>query len=618
MIIIQNSIKNKILKKIKRLPQLPGVYHFLNKKNKIIYIGKAKNVKKRVRSYFQNSKNQSPKNIIMLNHIFDFEWILVRSEVEALITEANLIKKHRPRYNIELKDDKSFPFIKVTKEPYPQVLLVRKIVKDGSKYYGPFTDVKMLRNILKIINKVFPIRSCTFYMDNKIIKEKKINLCLDYYIKKCEGPCEGIVSELHYSMMIKRVEEFLKGDIKQPKRYIEKMMFLASSQKRFEDAGIYRDQLLAINEFKSKQSMVANDLKKRDVIVIAYKNNIGVSVIIRIRNGRIFSREKIYLNNVENNISDILKSIIIRFYLNSDFIPKEISLQSKPSDEKNIKEFLKKKGKRNIQLIYPKIGEKSKELRITLQNAKLLLGEWILKKSKYKNYIPKTLSSIQKDLGLNILPKRIEAFDVSHLSGENTVASMVSFFNAKADKKEYRKYNIKTVKGIDDFLSIKEVVYRRYKRLKDNNELLPDLILIDGGKGQLNYAYNALKELSLDKIPIIGLAKRLEEIYIYGNPYPQTISKQSPGLILLKRIRDEAHRFAITFQRQKYLKKNIKSKFLQIKGLGDKRLKVLLQKFDGYASIAKSTPKKIKLETNIPLEIAKKIILLSKRMVKDK
>ncbi|MAJ34091.1 MAG: excinuclease ABC subunit C, partial [Candidatus Marinimicrobia bacterium] len=339
-------------------------------------------------------------------------------------------------------------------------------------------------------------------------------------------------------------------------------------------------------------------------------------VVIRIRNGRIFSREKIYLNNINSNINDVMKSILIRFYLNSESIPKEISLQVKPTDEKNIIRFLKLKKKTKVNFIYPKIGEKSKELRISYQNAKLLLGEWIIKKNKYNNFVPNTLSRLKEDLRLKNLPKLIEAFDISHLSGSDTVASMVCFIDSKPKKNKYRKYNIKSVNGIDDFLSIYEVVYRRYDRLKQNNEVMPDLILIDGGKGQLKYALKALKELSLDDIPIVGLAKRLEEIFIPGSSEPQTISKQSPGLILLRRIRDEAHRFAITFQRSKRFKTKNKSIYLQINGFGEKRLKVLMENFEGYKVIADSTPEEIKIKTKIPLKLAEKVIEISRSLLK--
>ena len=608
--------KVDLINKVKRLPNLPGVYHFYNRENEIIYIGKAKDIKRRVSSYFQNKKNQSSKNLVMIKHIFDFEWILVRSEVEALITEANLIKKHRPRYNIDLKDDKSFPFIKISNELYPQVILTRKVTKDGSKYFGPFTDVKVLRNIIKVLKNTFQIRSCSFDLNEEVVKKKTIPLCLDYHIKKCEGPCQDLVSKNKYSNMIKRVEAFMKGDIAPTVNYLSKMMLKASSQERFEDAALFRDQLNSINQFKDKQSLITNDLKERDVIVLALEKDFGISVIIRVRNGRIFSREKVYLKNLRSDDNDILKSVITRFYINSDSVPEEISLQIKPNEESFLQKFLYDKRGSKVRFSYPKIGQKAKELRVTLQNAKLLLKEWKIKKQKQNKYVPRVLASIQKDLSLKLIPKVIEAFDISHHSGENTVASMVYFKDSKPVKKEYRRYIIKSVTGIDDFSSIYEVVHRRYMRLIKEKRKLPNLILIDGGKGQLNYAIKALKDLKIRNIAIIGLAKRLEEIYLPKNPEPQSIHRDSPSLLLLRRIRDEAHRFAITHHRKRQLNTKINSRFFEIKGIGKKKLKLLYERFDSYESIANTDPKELKKALSISLDIAKDIILVASGMGK--
>ena len=609
--------KVDLINKVKRLPNLPGVYHFYNKEGEIIYIGKAKDIKKRVSSYFQNKKNQSSKNLVMIKHIIDFEWILVRSEVEALITEANLIKKHRPRYNIDLKDDKSFPFIKISNELYPQVILTRKVIKDGSKYFGPFTDVKVLRNIIKVLKNTFQIRSCSFDLNEEVVKKKTVPLCLDYHIKKCEGPCQDLVSKNKYFNMIKRVEAFMKGDTTPTVNYLSKMMLKASSQERFEDAALFRDQLNSINQFKNKQSLITNDLKERDVIVLALEKDFGISVIIRVRNGRIFSREKVYLRNLRSDDNDTLKSVITRFYINSDSVPEEISLQIRPNEESFLQKFLYDKRGSKVRFSYPKIGQKAKELRVTLQNAKLLLKEWKIKKQKQNKYVPRVLTAIQKDLSLKLIPKIIEAFDISHHNGENTVASMVYFKDSKPVKREYRRYNIKSVTGIDDFLSIYEVVYRRYSRVINEKRKLPNLILIDGGKGQLNSAIKALKDLKIKNIAIIGLAKRLEEIYLPNNSEPQSILKNSPSLLLLRRIRDEAHRFAITHHRKRQLNTKINSRFIEIKGIGKKKLKLLYEKFDNYESIANTNPKELKKVLSISLDIAKNIIFIASEMSKN-
>ena len=608
-------MKEHLTNKLKQAPTDPGVYQFFNSKNKIIYIGKAKNIKNRVRSYFQNSKNKSSKTITLVRNIEKIDWIIVRNEVEALMTEANLIKKHQPRYNIDLRDDKSYPFIRITNESYPQVFITRKIVRDGSKYYGPFTDSYQLRIILKAISRLFQIRSCSYAINEEVISKKKISVCLDYHIKKCEGPCEGLVSEHKYSKMIKRVEDFMRGKTKDLEHYLNMMMVESSKVQKYEEAATYRDQLNAINVFKKKQSQVATDFTERDVITVVKEGEIGVAVVLRIRNGKIFSRDKLHLKQLLDDDASILKTVITRFYMDSDFIPQEISLQYPPKDEHDISKLLYKKRKKKVNFVYPKIGEKAKELRVTLQNAKLLLGEWKIDIQKRKDYVPKTLQQLKDDLNMDVPPKRIEGFDVSHLGGTNTVASMVCFVDGKPKKSEYRKFNIKSVDGIDDFASIREVVLRRYKRVKNEKLPIPDLILIDGGKGQLSMALSALRELGMDYIPVVGLAKRLEEIYVPGNSEPQNLKKSSSSLILLMRIRDEAHRFAISFQKSKRKKDLTKSIFSNVNGVGKKRLEKLLQLFNGPKEISESSPKIIHLKTGIPIKIATEIIKTSKKNI---
>jgi len=606
-------MKNLIQKKIMQAPTKPGVYQFLNSRNRIIYIGKAKNIRNRIRTYFQKSNNRSPKNITMVKHVTDLEWIVVRNEVEALMTEANLIKEHQPRYNVDLRDDKSYPFIRVTNEPFPQVFLTRKVIRDGSKYYGPFTDSRRLRMILKALNKVFPIRSCSYFIDENTIKEKKISLCLDYHIKKCEGPCEGLVSKVQYLTMIDRIEDFLKGRTKITESYLNEMMMMASEGQKYEEAAMYRDQLNAIESFKSKQSHVATDFTERDVITLAKEGSLGVAVVLRIRNGKIFSRDKLLLKQLSQDDGVTMKTVIMRFYMDSDFLPKEISLQFSPKDEADLILWLKKKKKGAIRFIYPKKGEKVKELKVTMQNSKLLLGEWLINRQKRKDQVPRLLAQLKEDLNMDEPPRKIEAIDISHLGGSNTVASLVHFFDGQPKRSQYRKYNIKSVNGIDDFAAMREVVLRRYKRVKEENTTIPDLILVDGGKGQLSMALSALRELGMDYIPIIGLAKKLEEVFVPGNSEPQVIHKSSPGLLLLRRIRDEAHRFAITFQKSKRKKQLTKSIFDDIRGLGKKRMVKLLQTFNGPKEIAGLTPEVISAETKIPIKIAKEIIKVAKK-----
>ena len=594
--------------RIQQVPTKPGVYFFKDGNGEIIYIGKAKHLRNRVRSYFQQSKHQSAKNISMIKRIVDVEWIVVGSEVEALLTEANLIKQHQPHYNVNLKDDKSFPYIRITKEPYPRVFITRTIVKDGSKYFGPYTDVRHLRRSLKAVYKIFPVRSCDYSIDDASITAKKVSVCLDYHIKKCQGPCEGMVSESDYNEMIKQVIQFLQGRTKETEVYIQGQMEKSSKNMRFEDAGMYRDQLQAISRFKERQRKVTSDFEDRDVFALAKEEDYGVAVIVRIRNGRITSREKLSLRNLDESDEVILETIITRFYLESDFIPKEISLPNKPANKTQLIEWLKEKRNGAIHFHVPQRGVRAKEVRLAFQNAKLLLAEWMINRKKRRELVPKMVNQLKEDLQIKVPPRRIEAFDISHLGGTNTVASMVCFVDGKPRKSEYRKFKVKKVGGIDDFASMREIVFRRYKRVKEEGIGLPDLILIDGGKGQLSMAVSALRELGLDYVLIVSIAKRLEEVFVPGQSDAQSIPKQSPGLILLRRIRDEAHRFAITFQKQKRKDSVTKSIFHEIKGMGDKRVKKLLTAYKDIKTIGKLKPDTLQKELGIRKETAISII----------
>ena len=599
---------------VKVIPKDPGVYFFKNDKKDIIYIGKAKNLRNRVRSYFQKNKYQSPKNISMIKRIEDIEWIVVRNEVEALLTEANLIKKHQPFYNVNLKDDKSFPFIRITNEPFPRVFITREIIKDGSKYFGPYTDVIYLRRTLKAIRRIFPVRSCDFFIDQNVIDQKKISICLDYHIKKCEGPCEGLVDTNQYNRMIENIISFLQGKTKKSENYIQSQMELASRQLRYEDAGIFRDQLHAIREFMSKQTKINANFDDRDIIGFSKEDDFGIAVIVRIRNGRISSREKLSINNIDDNFGAVIKTVITQFYFDTDHIPAEICVQYDPDSIEELMVWLRSKRRGRVKIYCPKKGEKAKQVRLAHQNSKLLLGEWILNKKKRKDLVPKMVKQLQDDLQLKAAPRNIECFDISHLGGTNTVASMVSFIDGKPKKSNYRKYNIKTVTGIDDFASIREVVLRRYKRLKEEGKGFPDLIVVDGGKGQLSMAISALRELGLDYIPTISLAKRLEEVFVPGQSSAQTIHKQSPGLILLRQIRDEAHRFAVDFQRKKRRSSVTKSVFLDIKGVGDKKVKTLLSKYKDTATIASLSLDDLAKGISVSKNTAEEIIEVAKKV----
>ena len=523
----------------------------------------------------------------------------------------NHFLKFLNHYNINLKDDKSFPYIRITKEAYPRIFITRQIVKDGSRYFGPYTDVYVLRRSLKAVHKIFPIRSCDFLLDKKTIQSLKVDLCLDYHIKKCDGPCQNLISEDEYDKMIKRVISFLQGRTTETEVYINDQMLQAANDTRYEDAGMYRDQLNAIKNFKDRQRKVAADFDDRDVIALSRKNNMCISVIVRIRNGRIHSREKISMNISDETDSDIIELVITQFYLNSDFIPKVLNVSDIPTNKTQLIHWLKEKRNGNIEIKLPIKGDKAREIRLAEQNAKLLLGEWIINRTKRRELIPKMIQQLQEDLQLNIPPRRIEAFDISHLGGEDTVASMVSFMDGKAKKSEYRKYKIKGVNGIDDFASIREVVVRRYRKLKDEKSSYPDLILIDGGKGQYSVARNALNECGLYDLPIIAIAKGKlrnsgNETFFHKNE-TYKFNRNDPSLFLLQRLRDEAHRFAISTHKAKRLRRMKKSLLDQINGIGSIRKKALLNHFGSARSVESASLDEIKSVQGIEEKVATKI-----------
>ncbi|MCH8012183.1 MAG: excinuclease ABC subunit C [Candidatus Marinimicrobia bacterium] len=607
------TISKNLTTKLKGIPDLPGVYLFLDKAGKILYIGKSKNLRNRVKSYFHKSSQQSAKIISLMTKVTDFDWIVSESEVEALLTEANLIKEHKPKYNVDLKDDKSFPYIQITKEPYPQVLLTRNVTKDGSKYFGPYTDIKSLRETLKVIHKVFPVRSCSYYLDEKKITNNVISICLDYHINKCEGPCEGRISEDNYNLMIRGIIRFLHGRTSQVIKDLKKKMIQASQEMRYEEATAFRDQMKAVENFTRRQRKVTASFEDKDIIAFAIDGNNSCVVILRLRNGKLIGREKVFLSGADiENMGSTISEFIQQFYLETDFIPDEIIVQEDPDPIEPLILWLSEKRNKKVRINVPQKGEKVRLLRISQKNAELLLGEYLRKKVRMRELIPASVERLKSDLGLSVPPRRIEAFDISNIQGSNPVGSMVCFVDGKPKKRGYRKFKIKSVKGIDDFAMMREVVYRRYNRLKSENAQFPDLILVDGGKGQLGMGVSALQSLGLSYIPVVGLAKRLEEVFLQGFPEPQSIPKGSPGLLLLRRIRDEAHRFAISFHRNMRSKEMTSSIFIEIDGVGPVIHRKLFDRYKTIDEIASCLPPILSIQVHINEKLAKKIIIKAK------
>ena len=593
---------------LKSIPKNPGVYFFKNKDDDIIYIGKAKNLKNRVRSYF-NKSNQDTKTGVMVSNARNIEYLVVSDEVEAIITEANMIKQYKPRYNVFLKDDKTFPYIIITNEPYPRVEIIRKknLHKDGNMYFGPYTDVSYLREVVKVLHRIFPIRTCSYFIDSQSIKDKKVQVCLDYHIKKCQGPCEGLVPNKEYKDMIESVVQFLKGRNKNIKNKIDSMMKHASMTLNYEEAARLRDQLIALESFYKKQKKVAHDFNNRDILHVSTKDTYGIGFVMRIRNSFLIGREKFNLKITNDSFENLINMFLIQYYNSTFDIPSEIVIDANLENTKALEDWLTSKKGKKVKILRPLKGDKKKMLNLCIKNSDMIIKDLVIKKIRRKEYIPKILSELQEVLSMPVLPKRIEAFDNSNIQGKNPVAGMVCFINGKPLKKEYRKFNIKSVKGIDDFESMREVVFRRYSRQIKENAPLPDLILIDGGKGQLSAAKSSLDKLGLGYISVIGLAKKLEEVFLPSSSNPQNISKTSPALYLLRKIRDEVHRYAITFHREQRGKDTLGSIFNNIKGMGPSRIKKIWNHYASLEEIKKDSADTISQKTKIPLDVVTNI-----------
>lgn len=574
--------------KLKNLPDKSGIYQFFGDKTKIIYIGKAKNLRNRVRSYFQNNL-ESPKTQALVNKIRDIELIVTDSEIEALVLENNLIKKFKPRYNVNLKDDKSFPFIKVTKETFPRIYSTRNLLRDGAKYFGPYTDVKNMKASLKIINEVFRIRSCRLDLSQENIEKKKFKVCLDYHIKKCDGPCEGLYSQQDYNEMVSEAIKVLKGKTDDLIQELKQKMEQFVEALEFEKAAVLRDKIEKLSVLSSKQKIVSDDFEDRDIISVAYEGKDSSCSVFNIRSGKLISKKQLRFSVVENEeLAEIYSAAIKFYYTDQTEIPKEVVVETEPVDLLLLEEWLSQKAERKIKLFIPQRGELRSLVKMCKENAILQLKEIQIQKMKNLGNVPYVLSALQRDLRLKILPRKIECFDISNIQGSDSVASMVVFVDGKPKKNLYRKFIIKTVEGPDDFLSMQEVIGRRYSKLLEQNEALPDLIMVDGGKGQLSSAVEILNKLQIKNFNIIGLAKRLEEVYFPGNSEPESIPKTSSGLKLLQQVRDEAHRFAITFHRKRRSKRTIKTELTDIKGVGNLTAQKLLKEFGSLASVRNS------------------------------
>lgn len=594
------DISKTLLDILERLPESPGIYQYLDDTDTIIYVGKAKNLKKRVHSYFTKTHEEYPKTRILVRKIKDLKYIVVNSEDDALLLENNLIKQYKPRYNVMLKDDKTYPSICIKKEPFPRVFQTRNIIQDGSEYFGPYSSVPMIKSLLSLFRQLYTLRTCKLPLLDNEIKNGKYKVCLEYHIKKCLGPCIGLQSKPDYDNNISEIREILNGNISQISKHLLQEMYSLSKELKFEEAQIVKGKYDLVELYRSKSTIVNSSLNNIDVF--SY-DEIGLSAIINylvLVNGSIVRGFTIeYKKNVEEKKEELLSTAIFELRQRFHSHSKEIIVPFQP-------EILPE----GVIATIPQRGDRKKILDLSIQNTKQYKLD-ILKQQEKLNPEQRTtriLTCVKKDLHLNELPLHIECFDNSNTQGSFPVSSCVVFKNAKASKKDYRHFNIKTVEGPDDFASMEEVLTRRYNRLIEEEQPLPQLVIVDGGKGQLSSAVSAISKIGLsEKLNVIGIAKNLEELFFPNDPVPLYLDKNSETLRLIQQMRDEAHRFGITHHRKLRSKNQIASELDEISGIGEQTKLALLKHFKSIKRIREANSEEI--EKIIGKSKAQKIVL---------
>ena len=574
------DLDDRLKEVVQRLPDSPGVYKFYNKDGILIYIGKAKSIKKRVSSYFSKSSGINQKTLRLVSEIVSIDYTVSNTEFDALLLENNFIKQNQPKYNILLKDDKTFPYICILKERFPRIIYTRKYLPEQGEYFGPYSSVVAMKNVLELTRKLYSIRTCSLLLSETNIEQKKFKVCLEYHLGNCKGPCENLYDEKSYREEIEQARHILKGNINIVYQYFINQMKMASANLEFERAQRYKEKLDTLERFQSKSLVVNRDVTDIDVFTITSTEAYAYVNYLQVKEGSIIYSKTVELKKkLDESDEDLLSFSVweLREQTNSD---NNVIFTNIPIVVPE----------NNIENVVPKIGDKKKLLALSIKNAlELKKDKEILREGK-KSRQKEVLITLQKDLQLQNIPDVIECFDNSNFQGTIPVASMVRFVDGKPEKKGYRHFNIKTVEGPNDFASMKEIVWRRYRRMLDESAKLPDLIVVDGGKGQLSSACEALKELNIyGQVPIIGIAKKLEEIYYPEDPFPLHINKKSQGLLLLQQIRDEAHRFAITFHRQKRSKGQLKTEIQGLEGIGEKTALKLLKHFKSVKKIKEAS-----------------------------
>jgi excinuclease ABC subunit C len=555
---------------IKTLPNEPGVYQYFDKEDVIIYVGKAKNLKKRVASYF-NKNHENGKTRVLVKKIVFIKHIVVNTETDALLLENNLIKKYKPRYNVLLKDDKSYPWICIKKERFPRVFMTRRVIKDGSEYFGPYTSVKTVRVLLDLIKELYALRTCKYDLSHQNVNEGKYKVCLEYHLKNCNGACEGLETDTHYNNAIVEIRNIIKGNFKESLEKFQEKMLVFAQKMEFEEAQKVKEKLSLLGNYQSKSTIINPSINNVDVFSIISDETHGYANFLKISNGSIIQSHTTEIKKkLDETDKELLELFIVEIRQRFDSQSPEIYTPFKVDLGENVK------------VTIPKLGDKKRIVELSERNAKYYRMEQFKQVQIVDpdRHVKRIMAQMKKDLRLHVEPRHIECFDNSNIQGTHPVAACVVFKDGKPSKKDYRHYNIKTVDGPDDFASMEEVVYRRYKRLLQEEQPLPQLIIVDGGKGQLSSALKSLDILGLrGKIAIIGIAKRLEEIYYPGDPIPLYLDKKSETLKITQYLRNEAHRFGITFHRNKRSKTAIQSELEQIPDVGKQTITTLLRKF---------------------------------------
>lgn len=596
--------------KLKHLPDQAGVYLMKGEGGEVLYVGKAKSLRSRVRSYFRSTGIDSLKTRELVRRIRDVDTMVVDSEAEALILENNLIKEYRPRFNIQLRDDKSYPYIKVTlAEPFPRVYVTRRLIRDGSRYFGPYTDVRRLRHALDVVKRLYTVRSCRY----RLPREAPPRPCLDYHIGRCKAPCVGLQSESDYRSMIDEVLDVLGGHSSRAARRIREEMEIAAREMRYERAAELRDALEHLGRLEASQKIVDTSGADRDVIGVARDGDDACGVVMRIREGRLLARENVFLTNLEGESDEeIIGALATRFYTvrsqqDVSEIPPEILFPLEFEDRDPLEQWLRSQAPRAVRTHVPQRGEKARMIELANQNARHLLEERRLLGAGGGGRAPDAVFELQEVLELAHVPRTLVCFDVSHTQGSETVASAVAFDNGAPDKSLYRRFRIRGDWGNDDFQSMKEALGRFLRRRLDEGPALPDLLVIDGGKGQLSAAVEVLEEMDLSQQAVISLAKRDEEIFLPGRRDGIRLARRSPALRLLQRARDEAHRFAITYNRKLRSRRTIASELGEIPGVGPSRQQTLLHRFGSVRALREAAVEDIAALPGFGLSLAQTI-----------